>query len=263
LRYEYVSWKDYHQIMSVKNRFIVSLVLSLPMLAEMLLRPLIGWELPGHNWTMLVLTTGVMLVGAGPFFRTAWAAFKNHNANMDTLIAIGTSTAYIYSMYAMASHQPVFFEVAAFVITFILLGQVVEESMKGRASSAIEKLLGLQAKDAEVLRAGKLVCVTLAEIVVGDIIRVKPGQKIPVDGVITEGASTIDEAMVTGESMPVAKKVGDIVIGSTINKSGTFMFRATKVGSDTLLAQIVEMVKRAHRSKRLSIESRRSLCQLF
>lgn len=215
------------------------------MLIEMIAGPLFGFELPGHAWTMFLLTTAVMAVAGWPFIRTAWAAFKNHNANMDTLIAIGTSTAYVYSIYAMLVHQPVFFEVAAFVITFILLGQVFEEAMKGRASSAIEKLLGLQAKDAEVLRGGKLVRVPLAEVVVGDILRVKPGQKVAVDGVITEGSSTIDEAMVTGESMPVTKKAGDAVIGSTINKSGTFMFKATKIGNDTLLAQIVDMVKRA------------------
>lgn len=231
--------------MNVKNRFVFSLIVSLPMLIEMITRPLFGIGLPGHAWTMFLLTTAVMAVAAWPFIRTAWAAFKNHNANMDTLIAIGTSTAYVYSIYAMLTHQPVFFEVAAFVITFILLGQVFEGMMKGRASSAIEKLLGLQAKDAEVMRSGKLVRVPLAEVVVGDTLRVKPGQKIAVDGVITEGSSTIDEAMVTGESMPVTKKAGDGVIGSTINKTGTFMFTATKVGHDTLLSQIVDMVKRA------------------
>ena len=235
--------------MSTKTRFIVSLVFSLPMLVEMVARPLVGWELPGHAYTMFGLTTVVMAVAAWPFIRTAIAAFRNHHANMDTLIAIGTSTAYLYSIYAMLNHQPVFFEVAAFVITFILLGQVFEDITKGRASSAIEKLLGLQAKDAEVMRDGALVRVPLAEVVVGDIVRVKPGQKIAVDGVITEGSSTIDEAMVTGESMPVTKKTGDVVIGSTINKTGTFMFKATKVGSDTLLAQIVDMVKRAQVSR--------------
>lgn len=235
--------------MSIKARFIVSLIFSLPMLIEMVARPLFGFELPGHVYTMFALTTVVMVVAAYPFIRTAIAAFRNHHANMDTLIAIGTSTAYIYSIYAMLNHQPVFFEVAAFVITFILLGQLFEEMTKGRASSAIEKLLGLQAKDAEVLREGKLVRVPLAEVVVGDILRVKPGQKVAVDGIITEGSSTIDEAMVTGESMPVAKKVGDAVIGATINKAGTFIFEATKVGSDTLLAQIVEMVKKAQVSR--------------
>lgn len=235
--------------MSVKARFIVSLLFSLPMLADMVLRPLIRFELPGHAYTMFVLTTVVMVVGAWPFMRTAVMAFRHHHANMDTLIAIGTGTAYVYSIYAMIHHQPVFFEVAAFVITFILLGQVFEEITKGRASGAIEKLLGLQASDAEVLRNGKLVRVPLAEVVVGDVLRVKPGQKIAVDGLITEGASTIDEAMVTGESMPVTKKIGDAVIGSTINKTGTFSFRATKVGEDTLLAQIVATVRRAQASR--------------
>lgn len=219
------------------------------MLFEMIARPLFGFALPGHTYTMFALTTVVMIVAAYPFIQTAVAAFRNHHANMDTLIAIGTSTAYLYSVYAMFHHQPVFFEVAAFVITFILLGQLFEEMTKGRASSAIEKLLGLQAKDAEVLRNNNLVRIPLSEIVVGDILRAKPGQKIAVDGIITEGASTVDEAMVTGESMPVSKKAGDTVIGSTINQTGTFMFRATKVGSDTLLAQIIDMVKHAQVSR--------------
>ena len=235
--------------MTIKTRFVLSLIFSLPMLAEMLLSPLMGWELPGHVYTMFALTTVVMAVGAWPFIRSAVAAFKNHHANMDTLIAIGTSTAYLYSIYAMLHHQPVFFEVAAFVITFILLGQLFEEMTKGRASNAIEKLLGLQASDAEVMRDGHLVRVPLAEVAVGDIIRVKPGQKVAVDGIITEGMSTIDEAMVTGESMPVTKTEGDAVVGSTINKTGTFMFKATKVGHNTLLAQIVEMVKKAQVSR--------------
>ena len=235
--------------MNVKVRFFIALAFSLPMLIEMIGRPLFGFELPGHTYTMFVLTTVVMIVAAGPFIRTAWAALKNHHANMDTLIAIGTSTAYGYSIYAMITHQPVFFEVAAFVITFILLGQVLEEMAKGRASSAIEKLLALQANDAEVLRNGVPVRVLLSEVVVGDIVRVKPGQKIAVDGVVTEGVSTVDEAMVTGESMPVTKQPGDAVIGATINKTGTFTFRAIKVGQATLLAQIVEMVKKAQVSR--------------
>lgn len=235
--------------MSVTTRFVIALILSLPMLAEMILHPLIGWDLPGHAWTMLALTTGVMIVTAWPFIRTATAAFRNHSANMDTLIAIGTTTAYVYSIWAMLNHQPVFFEVAAFVITFILFGQVLEEKMKTRASSAIEKLLGLQAKDAEVLRGGEFVRVPLADVVVGDTLRVRPGAKIAVDGVIIEGSSSIDEAMVTGESMPVTKKAGDAVIGSTINTSGSFTFHATKVGTDTLLAQIIDMVRHAQVSR--------------
>ncbi|KRM13421.1 P-ATPase superfamily P-type ATPase copper transporter [Lentilactobacillus farraginis DSM 18382 = JCM 14108] len=167
---------------------------------------------------------------------------------MDTLVAIGTGTAYLYSIYAMFNNQDVFFEDAALVITLILLGQVFEENMKRSASGAVAKLLDLQAKEAEVLRNGEIVKIPMAEVVVGDILRVKPGQKIAVDGVITEGSSTIDESMVTGESMPTEKKVGDSVIGSTMNSTGTFMFRASKVGDDTLLAQIVEMVKKAQTS---------------
>lgn len=219
------------------------------MLIEMITKPLLGIGLPGHTWTMFALTTVVMLLGGWPFIRSAWASLGNHHANMDTLIAIGTTTAYVYSIYAMTVHQPVFFEVAAFVITFILLGQVLEDTMKGRASSAIEKLLDLQAKDAEVIRDGKSVTVPLAEITVDDIIRVKPGQKIAVDGVVTEGSSRIDESMVTGESMPVSKHVGDTVIGATINTSGTLLYKATKIGSDTLLAHIVELVRRAQASR--------------
>lgn len=233
--------------MSIKNRFIVSLVLSLPMLVEMLAKPF-GFMLPGGNWTMFLLTTGVMVISAGPFIQSAWAAFRHHHANMDTLVAIGTATAYLYSVYAMLTGRAVFFESAAFVITFILLGQYFEEKMKHSASSAVEKLVNLQAKAAEVIRDGQTVRVPLSAVVVGDLIRVKPGQKIPVDGTITEGTSTLDESMVTGESMPVTKKPGDAVIGATINGTGTFLFRASKVGDDTLLAQIVEMVKEAQTS---------------
>ncbi len=217
------------------------------MLANMILMPF-GWMMPGGNWTQLALTTVIMLISARPFWQSAWASFTKHHSNMDTLVAIGTVTAYLYSIYAMATHQAVFFESAAFVTTFVLLGQVFEERMRNNASNAVEKLVDLQAKDAEVMRDGKLVKIPLSEVVVGDIIRVKPGQKVAVDGVITEGTSTIDESMVTGESMPVEKKAGDKVIGSTINSNGTFMFKAEKVGNDTMLSQIVDLVKKAQNS---------------
>lgn len=233
--------------MSIKNRFVFSLILSLPLLVEMFTAPL-GIMLPGGVWTMFFLTTAVMAVSAGPFIESAWAAFRHHHANMDTLVAIGTITAYLYSFYAMLAGKDVFFESAAFVVTLILLGQYFEEKMKHSASGAVSKLVDLQAKDAEVMRDGQLVKVPLAEVAVGDIIRVRPGQKIAVDGVITEGTSTIDESMVTGESMPVTKQAGDHVIGATINSNGTFMFKASKVGNDTLLSQIVEMVKKAQTS---------------
>lgn len=233
--------------MNITRRFIISLVFSLPMLLEMVLKPF-GWMLPGQTWTMLFLTTVVMLVAARPFLQSAWASFKKHHANMDTLVAIGTFTAYIYSIYAMFTQQPVFFESAALVITFVLLGQVFEERMRKNASNAVEKLLNLQAKEAEVIRDGKHQLIPVKQVVIGDIIRVKPGQKIAVDGTITQGSSTIDESMVTGESMPVEKHVGDQVIGATINSNGTFLFKATKIGNDTMLAQIVDLVKKAQSS---------------
>jgi len=233
--------------MSIRNRFIFSLIVSTPILINMVASPF-GFKLPGDMWTQFLLTTAVMVISGRAFIQSAWASFRHHHANMDTLVAIGTGTAYLYSIYAMFSNQDVFFEDAALVITLILLGQVFEENMKRNASGAVAKLLDLQAKEAEVLRGGEIIKVPMAEVIVGDILRVKPGQKIAVDGVITEGSSTIDESMVTGESMPTEKKVGDTVIGSTMNSTGTFMFKASKVGNDTLLAQIVEMVKKAQTS---------------
>ena len=233
--------------MTITKRFWISLIFSLPMLAEMILKPF-GWMMPGGEWTMFALTTVVMVVAAGPFIRSAWASFKKHHSNMDTLVAIGTMTAYLYSIYAMATNQPVFFESAAFVTTFVLLGQVFEERMRNNASNAVEKLVNLQAKDAEVIRDGKVVKVPISEIVVGDIIKVRPGEKIAVDGQIVSGASTIDESMITGESMPVEKKVGDSVVGATVNGTGTFTFKANKVGNETMLSQIVELVKKAQNS---------------
>jgi Cu+-exporting ATPase len=179
--------------MTMKNRFIFTLILALPMLYGML-----GGNLPGHVYTLFLLTTPIMIVGALPFIRSAWSALKNHNANMDTLIAIGTLTAYTYSLYALVVGLPVYFEITAFLLTFILLGQWFEELTKSRASSAVEKLLGLQSKDALVVRDGKTIKVPLDQVIVGDHIVVKPGEKIPVDGTIVEGSSTIDESMITG-----------------------------------------------------------------
>ncbi|GAB5056703.1 copper-translocating P-type ATPase [Companilactobacillus alimentarius] len=233
--------------MTITKRFWIALLFSFPMLVGMILMPF-GVSLYGGAITQFILTTIVMAVAARPFLQSAWASFKKHHSNMDTLVAIGTATAYIYSIYAMLTGQAVFFESAAFVVTFVLLGQVFEERMRNNASNAIEKLFDLQAKEAEVLRDGKLVKIPLEEVVQGDLIKVKPGQKVAVDGVITEGNSTIDESMVTGESMPVSKIVGDKVIGSTINSNGTFMFKAEKVGKDTMLSQIVELVKKAQNS---------------
>ena len=234
--------------MSLKWRFGVSLILSLPMVLEMVLHPLTHWMLPGGNWTMLGLTTIIMIISARPFAQSAWAAFKKHHANMDTLVAVGTTTAYVYSIYAMLTHQAVFFESAALVTTFVLLGQVLEERMRSRASTALEKLMDLQAQTATVQRADQWVELPLDEVQVGDLIQVKPGAKIAVDGKVLTGESTVDEAMVTGESMPALKKPGDQVIGATINTTGTLTFQAQKVGDQTMLAQIVELVRKAQNS---------------
>ena len=175
-------------------------------------------------------------------------AFKKHSANMNTLVATGTAVTYFYSIFAMITDRAVYFESAAFVTVFVLLGDAMEEKMHNNASNALGKLMGLQAKDAEVLKDGKFVKVPLDQVQVGDLIRVKPGEKVPVDGTILEGVTSLDESMVTGESMPVMKKVGDTVVGSTINNNGTITFKATKVGADTMLAQIVDLVKKAQTS---------------
>ena len=229
------------------QRFWISFVLVIPMLIQMLAMPF-HWNMPGYTWIAFITTTLIMLVAALPYWTSAWAAFKHHNANMNTLVAIGTSIAYFYSLFAMITGRPVYFESAAFISVFVLLGDTMEERMHNNASNALKKLLDLQIKSAEVLRDGKFVQVPLDQVQVGDIIQVKPGQKVPVDGVITSGKTTLDESMITGESIPVSKKVGDDVVGSTINGDGAIQFRATKVGKDTMLSQIVEMVKKAQTS---------------
>ncbi len=234
--------------MTVKTRFLVSTILSAPMLLAMF-GAMFGVMLPGGDITTAVLSSGVMAVGGWPFFKSAWSTLKNHGANMDTLVALGTGTAYVYSVYAVIVGEHVYFEIAALLIVFILLGQWFEEITKHRASNAVEKLVGLQAKDATVIRDGKTFKIPLGEVVVGDSIVVRPGEKVPVDGEVIDGLSNVDESMVTGESMPVAKKIGDSVIGATINKNGSFTFRATKIGSDTLLSQIVELVRKAQASR--------------
>lgn len=229
------------------KRFWISFILSIPMLIQMFAMPF-HWMMPGYNWIALITTTIIMAISALPYWKSAIAAFKKHSANMNTLVATGTAVAYFYSIFAMITNRPVYFESAAFVTVFVLLGDAMEEKMHDNASNALGKLMGLQAKDAEVQRDGKFVKIPLDQVQVGDIIRVKPGEKVPVDGVIVDGSTTINESMVTGESMPVTKKKGDEVVGSTINTNGTFTFKATRVGSDTMLAQIVDLVKKAQTS---------------
>ena len=234
--------------MKITTRFWTSLILSLPMLVEMIIHPFTGWMLPGGEWTMLISTTIIMLISAGPFVSSAWFAFKKHHSNMDTLVALGTAITYIYSIYAMFTGKPVFFESAALVITFVLLGQVLEEKMRSTASDAMGKLLNLGAKDALVKKGDHFVSTPITQVVKGDLIQVMPGQKVPVDGKIVSGNSSVDESMVTGESMPVKKISGDQVIGATINQTGSFVMEAQKVGNDTMLAQIVAIVKKAQNS---------------
>ncbi len=209
------------------------------------------------SWlTVGLLTLAVMIFSGRHFYVGAWHSFKNHSANMDTLIALGTGTAWLYSMSVviapalfpeMARH--VYFEATAMIIGLINLGLALELKARGRTSEAIKRLIGLQPKTARVVRDSGEVDIDIKDVQLDDIVRVRPGEKIPVDGEISEGSTTIDESMLTGEPMPVAKQAGDTVSAGTINKSGSFLFKANKVGKDTMLAQIIGMVKRAQNSK--------------
>ena len=235
--------------LSLLQRFWITSIFTVP-LVFLMVGMLTGTiSHPVMHWGTFLATTPIMLVAGGPYIQSAWASFKKHNANMDTLVALGTLVAYLYSLVALFAGLPVYFESAGFILFFVLLGAVFEEKMRKNTSQAVEKLLDLQAKTAEVLREDSYVQVPLDQVKVGDLIRVRPGEKIAVDGIVVEGVSSIDESMVTGESLPVDKTVGDTVIGSTINNSGTLVFRAEKVGSETVLAQIVDFVKKAQTSR--------------
>ncbi|MBT8802750.1 copper-transporting ATPase [Lactobacillus delbrueckii subsp. bulgaricus] len=230
------------------RRFWLSLFLALPMLAQMLLM-IWGIMLPGIKTYSLIATSLIMLIGAGPYIQSAWAALKRHQANMNSLIAIGTSVTYVYSLFAYFTGRPVYFESAAFILISVLLGDALEEKMHDRAAASLNKLLELQASEAEVKRGEDFVKLTLDQVKAGDVIKVWPGGKVPVDGRLVSGQSSVNEAMVTGESMPVAKKPGDRVIGATINGSGSFLMVAEQVGEETMLAQIVQVVKQAQNSR--------------
>ncbi|AKM82621.1 TPA: copper-translocating P-type ATPase [Candidatus Berkelbacteria bacterium] len=254
---------------TLRKKFIASLILSLPMLYFMLL-DFFKW-LPGSNLfppyigiISLVLATPVQFVIGKNFYKGTWSALRMKMFNMDSLIAIGTSVAYFYSLinyinYTISEHSLIglegmkipdlYFETAAFLITFVILGKLLEAKAKGRTSQAIQKLITLQAKTARVVRDGETKDLPIEKVVVGDIIQVRPGEKIPVDGTITKGISAVDESMITGESIPVEKNMGDKVIGATINKQGSFEFRAEKVGSDTTLSQIIKLIEEAQGSK--------------
>ncbi|MGH2395910.1 MAG: heavy metal translocating P-type ATPase, partial [bacterium] len=246
---------------AVRTRVIGGALLSIPILWGSL--PHMGVQVwaPAvlENWIVqFLLATPVQFWAGWRFYRGMWAALRHGAADMNTLIAVGTSAAYLYSAAAtFAPHwfmagnlmPQVYYETASIIIVFILLGRYLEALAKGRTSEAIRRLIGLQAKTARVLRDGREVDVPIEDVTGGDIVIVRPGEKIPVDGVVVSGTSTVDESMITGESMPVEKDEGAEVIGATINKTGAFRFRATKVGRDTALAQIIRLVEQAQGSK--------------
>jgi len=257
--------------MEIRNywlKFLWSAILSLPMLYFMLLD---FFYLPGKalftsfiGIVSLILTIPVQFVIGYGFYKGLWSGLKMKTFNMDSLIAIGTSTAFFYSLAQFITYlinnksiiglngekiPELYFETAAFLITFVVLGKWLEAKTKGSTSDAIKKLIGLQPKTARVIKNGNAVDIPIDQVVTGDIIVVRPGEKIPVDGVITKGESAIDESMITGESIPIEKNIGAMVIGATINKHGSFEFKATKVGSETTLAQIIRVVEEAQGSK--------------
>ncbi|MER2006088.1 MAG: heavy metal translocating P-type ATPase [Psychrobacillus sp.] len=253
---------DYREeaIKKQKTKFIIAAIFSLPLL----------WTMVGHfsfttflyvpeflmnPWVQMALATPVQFIIGGQFYISAYKALKNGSANMDVLVVLGTSAAYFYSVYqaiiTVGEHHSaqLYFETSAVLITLILLGKLFEAKAKGRSSEAIKKLMGLQAKTALVLRDGSELMVPIEEVLVGDTILVKPGEKIPVDGIVIDGNSAVDESMLTGESIPVDKVPGASLFGSTINKNGSIQMQATKIGRDTALAQIIKVVEDAQGSK--------------
>ncbi|MEO0434593.1 MAG: heavy metal translocating P-type ATPase [Cyanobacteria bacterium J06656_5] len=238
---------------------VVGILLVVGMLPAMLGIHIPGWPMVLHNaWLQLLLATPVLVWCGQSFFVGAWSAFTHRSANMNTLVALGTGAAYAYSIFVtlfpnvlMAQGLPpdVYYEAAVVIIALLLLGRYLENRARGQTSDAIRQLMGLQPNTARVIRQGNEIDLAIEAVVVGDIVVVRPGEKIPVDGEVVAGMSTVDESMVTGESMPVQKRHGDAVIGATINKTGSFRFRAGRVGKDTMLAQIVQLVQAAQGSK--------------
>lgn len=235
------------EIRKERNLFFLSLALSVPVLVlSMILR-----DVSFQSKVIQSVLAGIIQFYVGfRFYRGMYYAAKSKTANMDTLIALGTSAAFLYSLASTYLLEgEVFFETSALLITFVILGKWIEARVKGKAGEAIKKLLGLQAKTARVVRDGNEVDIPLAEVQVGDIVIVRPGEKVPVDGKVTDGHSTVDESMISGESIPLEKTVGDMVVGATMNKAGSFRFEATKVGKDTVLSQIIRVVEEAQSSR--------------
>lgn len=257
--------KRQKDIKTLWNKFVISIIFALPLLyiamGHMLGAPLPAFLDPHMNpltfaLVQLLLTLPVMVAG-NKFYTVGFKALFRRSPNMDSLIAIGTSAAFLYGIYAViqilgGNHDmamELYFETAAVIITLILLGKYLEAVSKGKTSEAIKKLMGMQPKTALVIQDGKELIIPIEEVEVGDIVLVKPGEKIPVDGVIVEGYSAVDESMLTGESIPIEKHVGDTVIGGSINKNGSLQFQTTKVGKDTVLSQIIKLVEDAQGSK--------------
>ncbi|MFO8024368.1 heavy metal translocating P-type ATPase [Thiohalophilus sp.] len=237
----------------------VAAVLGVPLVIGDMggLLPALDTELGQPIWLLLgLLTLGVMLYAGGHFFTGAWKAFRGHNANMDTLIALGTGAAWVYSMVVVLFPDTVptlarhaYFEAAVVIIALVNLGGALEMRARGKTSEAIRRLIGLQPRTARVVRDGQEQDIAIDEVGLGETLRIRPGERIPVDGDIIDGHSSVDESMLTGEPLPVSKKVGDEVAAGTINVSGTFLFQSKRIGADTVLAQIIEMVRRAQSSK--------------
>jgi Cu2+-exporting ATPase len=247
---------EHHELERLKQmriRTFLAILLSIPVL----LIAMVFHGIPYAWWIMLILTLPVIILGRN-FYINALKRARHLTANMDTLVALGTGTAFIFSVFntlfpsvlASRNMQPhVYYEAAAVIIALIMLGKYFEERAKSRTSASIKKLIGLQVKTARVIRNGSELEIPASDVVKGDIIIIRPGEKIPVDGIILEGWSYIDESMVTGEPVPVEKKVGDAVVGATINTTGSFRFTAEKVGDQTLLSQIIKLVREAQGSK--------------
>ena len=244
-----------HEIQEQRRLFIIGLIFTVPLFVFSMLR---DFNFFGHwaheswvNLTMMLVAAPVQFYVGWQYYVGAYKSLRNGSANMDVLIAMGSSVAYIYSIFitfgALAGH--VYFETAAVIITLIRLGKFLEARAKGRTSEVIKKLMGLRAKTARVIRDGQEASVSIDDVRVGDVVLVKPGETIPVDGVVIEGKSSVDESMLTGESLPVEKKQGDAVIGATLNKLGALKFEATKVGKETALARIIKLVEDAQGSK--------------
>ena len=275
--------EDNAELRDMTRRFWVSAALALPVFVMAMVTDLMPQAMPESvsmtalQWLEFALATPVVLWGGWPIFQRGWASLVNRSLNMFTLIALGVGVAWTYSVVAMLlpgifppamrsmmGTVPVYFEAAAVIMALVLLGQVMELRARSQTSAAIKLLLGLAPKTARIVRAdGSEEDIPLEQVQPGDVLRVRPGEKVPVDGVVLEGASALDESMVTGESIPVEKTAGARLIGATVNGTGSLLMRAERVGADTLLAQIVHMVSEAQRSPRADPAAGRCRCRLF